>query len=290
MRIPRKIKYDAPEFEISSLTDLFIFLRDCAPKKGFFNFYRGHGSSEYTLQPSALRDMRLYRAENTAHRELVSLKPHEFLNDRSAFDRLVRMQHYGFPTQLLDVTYNPLVALYFCCDRALDAASSQADGEFVLVTSSNKDVKYYDSDTVSIISNISNLKSHERNVIRKMSSSEQLREHEYGLRLLHFIKSEKSYFLPKINIDDLRRICFVRPKYTNDRLIAQQGVFLLFGFSWYLDAEGDETFSVRRARVPAASKNDILRELNQININRFTLFPELPSAAGYLKRRFATDD
>lgn len=46
--------------------------------------------------------------------------PNEFLGNR--FDSLVKMQHFGMPTRLLDTTTNPLVALYFACesDKQLD--------------------------------------------------------------------------------------------------------------------------------------------------------------------------
>jgi hypothetical protein len=38
------------------------------------------------------------------------------------FDKLVRMQHFGLPTRLLDVSLNALVALYLQPTPALMAA------------------------------------------------------------------------------------------------------------------------------------------------------------------------
>ncbi|WP_151179545.1 FRG domain-containing protein [Hypericibacter terrae] len=270
-----RIKRSSPG--IRALTELFELLEKSRPDDSYVNLYRGHPSKTYVLQPSIFRRKEYRRVEKNILRELIAIQPKEFREDKTAFEQLVRMQHYGLPTRLLDLTYNPLVGLYFACSMHADK-----DGEFLTFSLQKSEIKYFDSDTVSCVANLSNLTGRQRDEIRKFSTTSELNESDVGLRLLHFIKAEKPYFLPRIEMQDLKSIRAVRPKQTNQRILAQQGAFLIFGLVSTLQDSNNFGIRVTRKAIPAGAKKKLLEELDSININASTLFPEIDSAAKYI--------
>ena len=175
---------------IQSLTDLFTLLGESRPEDGSINVYRGHPDKTYILQPSLFRKKDHRRVEKDILRELITIQPTEFRDDKTAFEQLVRMQHYGLPTRLLDLTYNPLVGLYFVCWK-----DREKDGEFLRFALRKSSIRYFDSDTVSCVANLSNLTGGQRNEIRSLADSAVLNNSEVGERLLHFIKAEKPSLL-----------------------------------------------------------------------------------------------
>ncbi|NDZ06777.1 FRG domain-containing protein [Pseudomonas aeruginosa] len=64
-----------------------------------------------TVMPSIDRDG-LLENEDKLFKEFIIRNPDEFKGQRSTFEILTKMQHYGLPTRLLDITTNPLVALF----------------------------------------------------------------------------------------------------------------------------------------------------------------------------------
>lgn len=114
------------EIEVNSVAEFIDQLAQIDIEEGTETFYRGHANIEWKLLPSLLRTSNGADKEHLIFRDMVSHEPQSFSECRSTLDYLVHMQHYGLPTRLLDVTMNPLVALYFACQSALsDDRTSQ---------------------------------------------------------------------------------------------------------------------------------------------------------------------
>jgi hypothetical protein len=280
MKATRKHVVQQP---LENLSDFFRRFEKHKISPVSIDIYRGHADEKYDLKPWLLRLSKNRKDEKNILRELISLHPSEFATDKSVFEQLVRMQHHSMPTRLLDLTFNPLVALYFACRGEKER---EADGEFVRLSVPKFQIRYFDSDTVSCVANLSNLTGKERDYLRKEATQKNLGESHAGKRLLQFIRAEKPYFLPEMKLDDLKKILVVKPKQSNRRILAQQGAFLLYGLTSVLDDDNDMRIKIIRTRIPSVAKNHILQQLNRININESSLFPEIERAALYIMRQF----
>ena len=223
-------------------------------------------------------------------RDLMAIHPQEFAADQTMFDRLVRMQHYGLRTRLLDVTLNPLVALYFAVQRA-QSGGRPVDGAVWLLRAPPSRKKYFDSDAVSCVSNLANLSAPEKEEIRTVPisySKDLFNGVEAVDKLLQFIRAEKAYFRPQIDREDFFKRYFVAPKMSNRRIIAQSGAFVIFGLdSPPSAAKFSDAIKTDRIEIPESAKTEIRAELDTLGINESTLFPELDRAASYIMRRYS---
>ena len=286
--------------EASSLTAYIeaILARRANPNR--LTCFRGHEDSAFNLQPCVFRSNENRLNEHLLLRELIAAHPSEFSSDVSTLELLVRMQHYSLPTRLLDASWNPLIGLYFACQpkkrrklvvRAgkLIRASIEADGEVVILTVPRNKVRYFDSDTVSCLTNLARLKPSLKDGIDTSLSLEEFNTKLPIRRLLHFIRQERPSFEPEIKPEHLDGIFLVKPKQNNKRILAQDGAFFVFGLNGELTEQNTDGIKIERIKILAGKKADMLSDLEKLDFNDKTVWPEMERAALYITKRLTAD-
>ncbi|SAM57051.1 hypothetical protein CHUV0807_0133 [Cardiobacterium hominis] len=139
--------------EINSVSDLSQILQTLGePEKGHTRFFRGHGDEGWQMLPSIYRAKHLIENEDKIIKDALTYCPDDFSPSDTLFEKLVKLQHYGYSTRLLDLTTNALVALYFA---AWNEQHHNKYGELMILDIPDEQIKYGDSDTVSILAAIS---------------------------------------------------------------------------------------------------------------------------------------
>jgi hypothetical protein len=278
--------------KVTSLWEFLKTLDEIPRKRGSSFYYRGHSNSKYKLEPSLFRRNNYLKNEHLMFKEILKEKPNYFSEDRTTLEKLVKMQHFEIPTRLLDITKNPLVALYFACVTNDNKTASQNDGEVVILSLDGRLMKYNDSDTVMILSNLCKLKPNEKQFDTSLSVEEFNETKNVG-KLLWEIKREKPIFYDIINPKHINSIIPVKVTKNNERIQIQDGLFLLFGVGtgnsnltisndWIVKRKSDESII-----IDAKSKGRIREQLEEINISKKALFPDLDNTATYIKRNYS---
>ena len=142
--------------EISSISDLLRILTNLGePAEGHTRFFRGQGNADWEVLPGIYRNQKLIENEDKIIKEALLNCPDDFSPTDTLLEKLVKLQHYGYPTRLLDLTANALVALYFASLKVEDEAGRLKDGELIILDIPYEEIKYDDSDRASILSALS---------------------------------------------------------------------------------------------------------------------------------------
>ncbi len=261
-------------------------------------FFRGHSNKDYKLEPYIYRDG-IIKNEHIIFKELLLRCPQDFEHCKTTFEFLVKMQHYSLPTRLLDITTNPLIALYFACQ-----SKSKNDAELIVFKVPKSSIKYYDSDTVSILSNLSRI-SHDFRIPKHIDTDLIFLDDGYNKmcsefnsltsvkKLVYEIQSEKPHFEPRIEPEILSKVLCVKPKMDNQRVIRQDSAFFLFGidnFKKNQPAKLKDSLILTKDKkiiIPHSDKARIIGQLEILGITEATIFPEIEKVASYIKRIYS---
>lgn len=181
---------------------------------------------------------------------LDSLKQHKLSDCENYLENAINAQHGEFPSRLLDVTYNCLIALYFAVTpyyHSEEEAHDNKPGQ-VYIFHMNKVVSPSAEETQKYYSKI----------IRK----------DNNLLSENMIFGKNHIFIDHCKI--------------NHRIIAQQGAFILFQGE---DAEPLPAYTFEGILIPASSKKQIRKELkNLFGIHTGSIYPEIVNYAAELTK------
>ncbi|WP_180687929.1 FRG domain-containing protein [Trichococcus shcherbakoviae] len=287
-------------------------------------YYRGHDSMNYSLLPSIYRE-KYIKYENEMYFELISRRPDSFVNSNKHIDILRKMQHYGMATRLLDITSNPLIGLFFAV-----SINRELDGELTIFKLESKHLKNNNSDTVEILSALATQSFEKKKEIVKVAREyadkileitgtaendltdaliKDFNEVRCIKLLLHEIRQTVGDFDGIINPSHLFNCLFVRTLQDNDRIIRQDGLFVITGLpseekddlyqegikkkieEFRLKADVDygmeSNNTITRYIVPAVNKYQIQVDLSLMGVNERYVYPELESVAKYIKNEYS---
>lgn len=230
---------DTQENILKILNEDFVF------EDQFEIYYRGVSSYTYEDIPSVLREDFYKDNEAEFIRKCQTERFQEFSDDQTRFDTLVKMQHYGFPTRLLDITRNPLVALYFASQQSHTEKLKEYDGKVEAIFISKTKIVTVGSEACAIYSYFPFINDNTKKYLRefyhtwcKKDTSESSYSRRQSELIIQNSQKDISDFdqtvIRKmengiISFGELMNVFCVIPRMNNERIKKQVGAFLIYG-------------------------------------------------------------
>lgn len=278
-------------------------------------FFRGHSNSNYDCVPSVLRKGNFYKREDELYSSLRGLSVQNFSDKNSHLEILTEMQHYSLPTRLLDITTNPLIALFFAA-YSVENNDSASNGEVIILKAKKKQIKNFYSDSVEFQLALATMNSHNKKLIlekaykiknkKKSKRIKLFNELPEVKRLVHEAGKTGVFYQNVLDPRDLQELFFCQPAMVNARINNQNGAFISFGSLKNINSKSNvndikEAYIKRiqklyfrkpknkkRVRLIILSiyKKAILEQLDLLGINQASVYPDIEKRSQYIKEKF----
>ena len=225
-------------------------------------FYRGQSKSKWPLTPS------LFRYQCNEQEILKQANSRLFVETKNLdtyIDKLVFFQHYGLCSRLLDVTFNPLIALYMACE-----GNAKYSGAVYYGYGYERD----NPELASLYAEYAFTKKVNGKDMDKLLQKGNLQLGEYSTeetRLLQVL-CEPVFLFPTMN---------------NPRIESQNGAFVIAPilsekrkgeYDYFRgDLNGCDFFDEKKAVIPKKYKERLLYELSSWGINAGSVYGSISS-------------
>lgn len=288
------IRWDSSRFAANEVTYCF---------RGENHNYERVGSNDVPRNPP--RPGLYYEDGYVVHEpdffnEALRTYPDEFSRDKTTFEILTRMQHYGYPTRLMDVTPKLTTAIGIATVKSYDGDSYGDLNGFVHVYRVKRSrIKYGTSDTVTALSNLARIKKNHVTI----------NDLEY---LAYECQNERAGFFwdPSSDVSkelmrDIGKVWCVKPMVNNIRVNFQLGEFFLFGCKdgkSILDVTfSEDDYDNRSAATEGiarigiftltpAVKKEASEMCEYLDIGEHRLYSDFRHHSEYLKNKFGTGE
>lgn len=230
-------------------------------------YFRGQACKCWYLRPGILREKNDICYEHALLRKASLRLAKDISQLNSYLERMVFFQHYGLKTRLLDVTFNPLMALYMACCEKCKTPCKKCEKQSSGISLCDG-IVYVGSNTEASYPKVAEL------------TAKYVFEHDYQAMDVNFHKFAKEN---NINEECFLNGVFIEPSINNARLEAQDGAFIMAPLISKIQdkksvimnrTEINENlfFESHHAIIKAYDKDKILRELAMCGIDAGSIY------------------